>query len=76
MSNVIGDLLGTGKAAKAAAAAAQQQEAVAQSDQGRQLALLSQTQAQSDNASAAMSAPGVGRAMLGYSRRSAGTLGG
>lgn len=75
MSNVIGNLLGN-NAGKAAAAAAQQQEALAQSDQGRQLALLSKQSATSDVATAAMNAPGIGRQMMGYNRRVGGTLGG
>ena len=74
MTNVIGNLFNPG--AKAAKQAAAQQEASAQSDQGRQLALLSKTQAQTDDAAAAMNGPGVGRAMLGFTRRTAGTLGG
>jgi hypothetical protein len=52
---------------------------MAQSDQGRQLALLSRQDAQTDDASAAMNAPGIGRAMLGFNRRTSGasgTLGG
>ncbi len=75
MSNVVGNLLGGG-AAHSAQQQAAEQEAGAQSDQGRQLALLSSQQAQSDNASAAMNAPGIGRAILGFARRTAGTLGG
>ena len=74
MSNVIGNLFGN--PGKAAAQQAAVQEASAQSDQGRQLALLSKTQAASDDSAAAMDGPGIGRAMLGYTRRTAGTLGG
>ena len=75
MSNVIGNLLGN-NAGKQAAAAAATQEANAQSDQGRQLALLSGSQAKTDQATAAMDGPNIGRAIMGFSRRTAGTLGG
>ncbi len=75
MSNVIGNLFGGGSA-KAAQAAAAANEATAQSDQGRQLALLSKQDATNDNSQAAMNAPGIGRAMLGFTRRTSGTLGG
>jgi len=75
VSNVISGLTGSG-GAKAAQTAAQMQEAQAQSNQGRQLALLSQQQAKEDLAAADMNAPGIGRAMMGFNRRAAATLGG
>ena len=62
--------------AQSSAQAAQAQEAQAQSDQGQQLALLSKNQAVADNASAAINQQGIGRAILGFNRRSSGTLGG
>lgn len=56
--------------------ASQAQEARAQSDQGQQLALLSRQQAIADNSAAAASGPRIGRAIMGYERRTKGTLGG
>ncbi len=66
----------TGSSAKKAGQLAQQQEASAQSDQGQQLALLSKQQAVADNSAAAMNAPGIGRAIMGFTRRTSGTMGG
>lgn len=62
--------------AQSSAQAAQAQEAQAQSDQGQQLALLAKQQATTDNSAASLSAPGIGRAVMGYQRRTSGTLGG
>ncbi len=56
---------------------AQAAQAQAQSSSNAQLALLAKSQATSDNASAAMNAPGLGQQMLQYRRRdSAQALGG
>lgn len=68
MSNVIGQLTGA-NAAKAAEQTAKTQAAISQSDSGQQLKLLSQQQATADQAAAAASAPGIGQALLKYSRR-------
>ena len=55
---------------------AQQQEAQAQADQGQQLALLAGQQAKQDLAAANVNAPSIGRAIMGYVRRTSSTLGG
>jgi hypothetical protein len=56
----------------------QQEQAALRDAQGRQLALLSKDQAESDNEIAALRKPGLGRALLAYrkDRDGAATLGG
>ncbi len=67
MSNIIGALTGSGQK-KALEAQIAQNQSNATSAQGSQLKLLAANQAQNDNAAAQLNKPGLGRAMLAYSR--------
>ena len=79
MGGVISAIFGGDDGSKALKQQIAQQQAQQTSDQGMQLASLSKAQASSDNETAGLSKPGLGRALLSYNKDQGGgsaTLGG